>query len=118
MSTHAELTRRCFEAYEKKDRSLIEPILAEDFTFSSPLDDAINRESYFERCWPNSEHVGTFEFEKLIEDGDDVVAIYLATSKDGAQFRNTEVFTFRGEQLVHVQVYFGSDTKESASQED
>ncbi|MCW1884143.1 nuclear transport factor 2 family protein [Luteolibacter flavescens] len=118
MSTRAELTRRCFEAYEKKDRSLIEPILADDFTFSSPIDDRISRESYFARCWPNSKHAGTFGIEKLLEDGDDVVVTYLATDKAGARFRNTEVFTFRGDQVVHVQVYFGSDTAESASREE
>ena len=118
MSTHADLARRCFEAYEKKDRSLIEPILADDFTFSSPIDDHISRESYFARCWPNSEHVGTFEFERVLEDGEDVVVTYLATDQKGAQFRNTEIFTFRGDQIVHVQVFFGSDTAESATTEE
>src|SRR5262245_60274246 len=54
----AGIVRACFTAYERKDRALIELLLAPDFTFSSPLDDCISRERYFERCWPNSEHAG------------------------------------------------------------
>jgi ketosteroid isomerase-like protein len=51
----ADLVRKSFEAYRTKDRALIEELLADDFTFSSPDDDRIDRVEYFARCWPNSE---------------------------------------------------------------
>lgn len=114
-SARRAIVRRCFEAYEKKDRGMIEPLLSEDFTFGSPIDDNISRERYFARCWPNSEHLASFSFERMIEDGDEVVATYLARSTSGAEFRNTEVFTFRGDKITHVQVYFGSETGGEAS---
>jgi len=117
-SARRNIVRRCFEAYEKKDRGMIEPHLSEDFTFGSPLDDDIDREHYFARCWPNSEHLVSFTFERLIADGDEVVATYRAKSKDGAEFRNTEIFTFRGDKITHVQVYFGSETGNEASSEE
>ena len=34
---------------------------------------------------------------------------YEATRTDGSRFRNSEVLTFRGEELVKVEVYFGWD---------
>ena len=48
------LARACYEAYVTKDRSAIEPLIAPDFHFTSPLDHRINRVTYFKRCWPNS----------------------------------------------------------------
>ena len=34
---------------------------------------------------------------------------YEATRTDGSKFRNTEVLTFRGEQICRAEVYFGWD---------
>lgn len=114
-SDRLEMVRRCFEAYEKKDRSMIEPLLGEDFTFGSPIDDNIDRERYFARCWPNSEHVVSFEIERLVEDGDDVLVTYRGKNKNGAENHNTEIFTFCGDRITHVQVYFGGETGDEAS---
>ncbi len=65
--------------------------------------------TYFERCWPNAENIAAFEFERLVEHGDDVFVTYEATRTDGTRFRNTEVLTFDGEQVRRVEVYFGWD---------
>ena len=46
---------------------------------------------------------------RLIEHGDEVVVTYEATRTDGSKFRNTEVLTFRGEQICRAEVYFGWD---------
>ena len=50
-----------------------------------------------------------FSFERLFEHGDEVFVTYEATRKDGSRFRNSEVLTFRDEELVKVEVYFGWD---------
>jgi PhnB protein len=115
----AAVVRGCFTAYEQKDRALIESLLAPDFTFSSPLDDNISRERYFERCWPNSEHLETFEIEKLFVEGDEAFVQYVAhPTGASAPFRNTEFFTLRGGLVTHVDVYFGSETGTDAAQEE
>jgi ketosteroid isomerase-like protein len=115
----ADIVRACFTAYERKDRALIESLLAPDFTFSSPLDDHISRERYFERCWPNSEHLGTFEIEKLFVEGDEAFVQYYARPTGGrAPFRNTEFFTLRDGVVTHVDVYFGSETGTAAAEEE
>lgn len=115
----ATIVRGCFTAYERKDRAAIEALLAPDFTFSSPLDDCISRERYFERCWPNSEHLDAFEIEKLFIAGDEAFVQYRAhPTGGGAPFRNTEFFTVRDGQVTHVDVYFGSETGASAAEEE
>lgn len=115
----ADVVRACYTAYETKDRALLESLLAPDFTFSSPLDDHISRERYFERCWPNSEHVGTFDIEKLFVEGDEAFVQYLAHPiEHRPTFRNTEFFTLCDGKVTHVDVYFGSETGTTAAEEE
>jgi ketosteroid isomerase-like protein len=104
-----QLARDCYEAYASGDRDVVEALLTEDFTFYSPPDPGIDRATYFERCWPNSELIAAFEFIRLIEAGDEVVVTYESTKTDGARFRNTEVLTFAGDRIRRAEVYFGWD---------
>ena len=104
-----EIARQAYRAYESGDRSLIEPLLSDDLDFYSPADVGIDRETYFERCWPNAERIEAFAFERLFEAGDEVIVTYEATRTDGSRFRNTEVLTFTGEKISRVEVYFGWD---------
>jgi ketosteroid isomerase-like protein len=99
--------RDSYGAYESGDRSVIEDLLTDDFTFYSPADVGIDRTTYFERCWPNSELIEAFEFKRLIEVGDEVVVTYESTKTDGGRFRNTEVLTFEGNKIRKAEVYFG-----------
>jgi ketosteroid isomerase-like protein len=108
-SDHMKLVREVYGAYESGDRSVVEKILSDDFTFFSPPDPGIDRATYFERCWPNSKLIEHFEFKRLIESGDEVIATYESTKTDGKRFRNTEVFTFEGDTICKVEVYFGWD---------
>ncbi len=61
--TKTDIARQCYRAYETRDRKLLEDLLAEDFVFSSPRDDFIDRATYFTRCWPNSDNIRNFTFE-------------------------------------------------------
>lgn len=101
------LARTMYEAYVSGDRRAVEQILSDDFTFYSPADIGIDRARYFERCWPNSETIGDFEFTRLVEIGDEVLVTYEATRADGTRFRHTEVLTFDGDKLCRAEVYFG-----------
>jgi ketosteroid isomerase-like protein len=104
-----QLVRDAFGAYESGDRSVLEHLLSDDFEFYSPPDPGIDRVTYFERCWPNAERIESFDFKRLIEDGDEVVVTYESTKTDGRSLRNTEVFTFAGDKIRKVEVYFGWD---------
>lgn len=103
------VARFCYAAYESGDRDVVEEHLGEDLRFYSPADPGIDRETYFERCWPNSQSIQAFEFTRLFEVGDEVFVTYEATRDDGTRFRNTEVLTFAGGKIVCIEVYFGWD---------
>jgi ketosteroid isomerase-like protein len=109
MTDRLQKARDSYGAYESGDRSVLEALLTDDFVFYSPPDPGIDRDRYFEVCWPNHERHGGFEYVRLIEHGDEVVVTYEATRTDGSKFRNTEVLTFRGDQICRAEVYFGWD---------
>ena len=101
------IARAAYEAYVAKDRGAIEKLIAADFHFTSPLDNRIDRATYFARCWPNSERIDDFNFINLVRDGDRVFVTYEGHTGDGERFRNTEIVTVRDGQIVEVEVYFG-----------
>src|SRR5436190_16547011 len=101
-----KLVRSCFDAYATKDRVAIEALLADDFHFTSPLDNRIDRKTYFEVCWPNSERIDGFDIERLAIDGDHAFVTYEGRMRRET-FRNTEVHTVRGGKIAEVEVYFG-----------
>jgi hypothetical protein len=97
----------CYQAYVDKDRGKIESLLADEFRFSSPLDNALDRAAYLEICWPNSALHRRFDFVHEAVDGERAFVVYEATTSDGKRFRNSEVFTVRGGKVISVEVYFG-----------
>jgi ketosteroid isomerase-like protein len=104
-----ELARQAYTAYETGERDLIERLLADDFVFSSPPDPLLDREQYFERCWPNADLIVSYDVVRMVENGDEVIITYEATKSDGKRLRNTEVLTFRGDEITRAEVYFGWD---------
>jgi ketosteroid isomerase-like protein len=112
MPSKAEIAKSLFDAYQRQDRPLAERLLADDFTFTSPYDDAIDRAAYFVRCWPTSGFFKSFTLEKVVELGDDVFVNYKALTKDGRIFRNVEMLTVQGDQIRAVNVYFGATYKD------
>jgi hypothetical protein len=109
------IARAAYGAYVSKDRAAIEALIADDFHFSSPLDNRIDRATYFARCWPNSKTAEGFELIHLVPDGERVFVTYEARGAGGHRFRNTEIVTLRGSQIVEVEVYFGWDLPHKAA---
>jgi ketosteroid isomerase-like protein len=102
-----DVARAIYLAYANKDRRAIEALIADDFRFTSPLDNRLDRETYFVRCWPNSENIDDYQFIHLVPHQDRVFVTYEAISKRNGQFRNTEVLTIRNGRVVAAEVYFG-----------
>ena len=101
------IVRASYEAYVAKDRAAIERLIARNFRFTSPLDNRIDRATYFERCWPNSKHIAEFEFIHLFEAENRVFANYIAKNDDGHCFQNAEILQVHNGQITAVEVYFG-----------
>ena len=101
------IARAAYDAYVTKDRTAIEELIAEGFHFTSPLDNRIDRATYFERCWPNSETIFGFDYVHLVRDGQRVFMTYEGQGRTGNRFRNTEILTIRDGKIVDAEVYFG-----------
>lgn len=108
----AALIRRCFDAYRTKQRELLDDMFTDDFTFTSPYDDGIDKATYFERCWPNSVLIKENVIEKLFVEGDEAFVQYRCLAANGHEFRNTEFFKFSGDRIRSVDVYFGASYRD------
>ena len=104
----SDVVRAYFGAYESENRAVAEQLLARDFTFTSPNDDNIDRATYFERCWPQGDAARDQTIEKIVVEGDKAFVTYTCATGNGKSFRNTEFFTFAGERIASVDVYFGA----------
>jgi ketosteroid isomerase-like protein len=101
------VARACLQAYVNKDRQAIEALLADDFHFTSPIDNALDRRTYMEVCWPNSAAMARFDEIYEFEDADHAFLVYEAHTSTGKHFRNSELHTIRDGKLIATEVYFG-----------
>lgn len=101
------IARGSYDACVRKDRAVIEALIADDFHFTSPLDNRLDRATCFKRCWPNSERISSFDYVHLVANGETVFVTYEGSNVDGGRFRNTEILTVRHQQIVEAEVYFG-----------
>lgn len=96
-----------FSAFIEHDKELAETLLSEDFTFTSQYDDHINKETYFEKCWPNRNKIKHQEIEKIIAEDNEAFILYKSELVDGSKFRNTEHIKLSDNKIKEVNVYFG-----------
>ena len=113
-TNRAATIRAIFAAYMSNDRRVVEDALAEDFHFTSPYDDQIDKKTYFERCWKNSDWIERHELEKIFVEGDEAFVTYKCTARGGKSFRNTEFFVFAGDKVRRIDVYFGASYQDGA----
>src|SRR3954463_13693982 len=100
--------RAIFAGYLSNNRELVEDALSDDFRFTSPYDDSIDKPTYFERCWKNSDWIERHELERIFVEGDAAFVTYLCIAKGGKTFRNTEFFSFDRDKVKRIDVYFGA----------
>jgi ketosteroid isomerase-like protein len=107
-SSKPDIIRAIFAAYLSNDRSAVEEFLADDFRFTSPYDDGIDKATYFARCWRGSDWIERHQLEKILVEGEEAFVTYQCVAKGGKSFRNTEFFTFDGDRVKRIDVYFGA----------
>ncbi len=105
---NTDVVRTMFEAYRAEDRRTADGLLADDFVFTSPQDDHIDKAAFMQRCFPTAARMVSQEILELVAVGDDGVFImYEYELKTGDRHRNAEFSTVRGGKLVETQVFFG-----------
>jgi ketosteroid isomerase-like protein len=110
----AEIIRAIFAAYMSNDRKVVEDALTDDFRFTSPYDDEIDKVTYFARCWRNTDWIERHELERIFVEGDEAFVTYKCLAKGGKNFRNTEFFSFEGDKIKRIDVYFGATYENGA----
>lgn len=110
----AEIIRALFAAYLSNDRKSVEDSFTDDFRFTSPYDDRLDKVAYFERCWRNSDWIERHDIEKIFVQDDEAFVTYKCVAKGGKSFRNTEFFAFAGDRINRIDVYFGASYQDGA----
>ncbi len=100
------VARASYQALLDKDRAALEALLADEFRFTSPRDDRIDRDDYLARSWPQWEALAGFDFIHFAREGARVLVNYVARSESGARFRNAEVVLVRDGRIIEVEAYF------------
>jgi hypothetical protein len=112
MSNRAELVKKFFVAFSKVDRdSFVENLLAPNFTFSAPPDPLLDRDEFFEKCWPQGGNLKDIEYVRIIENAEEIIVTHEYTKPGGLKGRNTDIITFDGDKIIRLEVYFGWDIK-------
>jgi ketosteroid isomerase-like protein len=108
-TANEKIVREYYAAYETKDWGIMERILADGFTFTSPAgDDHIDLKKYKARCWPNSENTKKFDLEHVLVAGDVAYVTYNGWTNDGRLFRNTERFLLKDGKILENECFFGT----------
>lgn len=106
--SNTDVVRAAFEAYLTQDRAAAGRLIAEDFVFTSPQDDHIDKAAFLDRCFPTAGRLRSQHIVELVAAGQDGVFImYEYELKTGERHRNTEFITVRDGQLAETQVFFG-----------
>ncbi len=107
-ATRAEIIRKLFAAYLSNDRKAVEAAFTDDFRFTTPYDDEIDKATYFERCWRGADWIERQDLEIIMVEGEAAFVTYRCVAKDGKSFRNTEFFRCEGDRITRIDVYFGA----------
>ena len=109
-----EIIRKLFAAYLSNDRKSVEAAFTDDFRFTSPYDDEIDKATYFERCWRVSDWIERQDLERIMVDGEAAFVTYRCVAKSCKSFRNTEAYTFAGDRIRRIDFYFGATYENGA----
>lgn len=108
MDSPTSVVEAAFRHYRSQDRDAALPLYADDFTFTSPRDDHIDKAAFFERCFPTADR---FKEQRLLHvtpvDRELVLVYYEYELMTDGRYRNVEAITVRDGLISEVQVFFG-----------
>src|SRR5271170_3420655 len=92
-----------------KDWQPFDILLADNFTFTSPLDDHISKSAFKAKCWDTQiAFVERLDLKHVIGTGNEAFVMYVGHTTNGKMFRNVEYLRLRGEQVQAIECYFGA----------
>ncbi len=96
-----------YTAWQNKDWNTMIQILADGFTFTSPLDDHIKINAVKEKCWPNAGHIKKVDVQQLIMNENAALVITNGYNSDGKLFRNCDFFKLKDGKITAYKCFFG-----------
>lgn len=107
-SSPEAVVEAAFRYYRTQDRDAALALYADEFSFTSPQDDHIDKAAFFERCFPTADR---FTRQRLLHvtpvDEELVFVSYEYELATGDRHRNMEAITVRDGLIREVQVFFG-----------
>jgi len=108
IENQTSVVETAFRCYLSQDRDAAVRLYADDFSFTSPQDDHINREAFFDRCFPTAGRVAKQRLLHVTPADEELVfAYYEYELKTGDTHRNVEAITVRDGLIQETQVFFG-----------
>ncbi len=84
-------------------------LLADDFTFTSPVDDHISKGAFKKRCWDTQNTlIAQVDLKRVVGTGNEAFVLYVGGTTNGKTFRNVEYVQVKGDQLQSIECYFGA----------
>ena len=106
-SSGAEVVRAFMKAFQDQDRAQAEALMADDFVFTSPQDDHLDKATWLERCFPTAGHFDAPSETLQIVEVDGIVLHRYEYRVDGGRWRNAEAAQVANGRVKEVEVYFG-----------
>jgi ketosteroid isomerase-like protein len=105
-SKNEETIRNYYKAWETKEWP--DKLLADDFTFSSPVDDHISKSAFKKGCWDTQiAFIQRHDLKQVIGTGNEAFVMYVCHTTNGKAFRNVEYLRLKDEQVEAIECYFG-----------
>jgi ketosteroid isomerase-like protein len=109
-SNSQAVVRKYYAAWQQKDWPLLNSLLADDFTFSSPRDDHINKSDFKAGCWNTQiAYIDRFDLTQVIGTDSEAFVMYIGHTANGKTFHNVEFFRLGEGKVKAVECYFGGN---------
>jgi ketosteroid isomerase-like protein len=97
------VAKKYYKSYPARDRKTTDGLVSDDFRFTGPLDNRLDRQTDFEHCGAAGRAMAAIEIKRPVTEDDHVFVTYEIRKKDGGRVRNTELLTLRDGQIVEVE---------------
>src|SRR5271156_2884677 len=78
------VVRKYYAAWETKDWHPVDILLADDFTFSSPLDDHISKSDFKAGCWDTQiAYIDRYDLKQVIGTDNEAFVMYVCHTTNG-----------------------------------
>ncbi|OAN34020.1 DUF4440 domain-containing protein [Microbacterium sp. H83] len=107
MSAATAVVQDFMRAFREQDRGAAERLMADDFDFTSPQDDHLDRDAWLRICFPTAGHFDAPATTLQLIEVDGLVLHRYEYVVDGTRYRNVEALEVRDGAVHTVEVYFG-----------